>query len=168
MAYQAVRARDEAADRWFDFWRGVDNLVALGGTPSYYGLSHEAGVFHARLSHWRARRNALGAALRVILSVPQEEPRVIASYTLAVASVPGVQEEHLPILLWYRDLVQHQQEGSDARQSLLRAMILVIQRDLWSGPMTPDVLDLVEQWRTLVAAGARREHQVLTHRAASV
>jgi len=166
MACRAVRARDDAADRWFDFWRDVDNLVALGGAPSYCGLSHEAGVFHARLSHWKDRPNALGAALRVILSMPQDEPRVIASYRLAVASVPGVQEEHLPILLWYRDLMQHEQEGSDARQSLLGVMIFVIRRDLWSELMTPDVLNEVEQWRTLVAAGARVERQALTHRAA--
>jgi hypothetical protein len=167
MAYRAVRARDDAADRWFDFWRGVDNLVALGGTPSYYGLSHEAGVFHARLSHWRARRNALGAALRVILSMPQDEPRVIASYRLAAMSIPGVREEHLPILLWYRDLVQHEQEGGDARQSVLSAMTFVIRRDLWSDLMTPGVLDLVEQWRTLVAAGAPAEHEALIHRSAT-
>jgi hypothetical protein len=153
------------ADRWFDFWRGVDHLVALGGTPSYYGFSHEAGIFHARLSHWTARRNALGAALRVILSAPPDEPQVIASYKLAIASTPGVREEHLPVLLWYRDLVQQEQEGGDARRTLLTAMIDVIQRDLWSEPMTPDVLDLVEQWRTLVAAGARVERPTLTHRA---
>lgn len=164
MAYRAVRWRDQMADRWFDLWRGLDDLVELGGTPSYYGLSHANGVFTARLSHWTTRPNALGAALRVILSSPHDETAVIASYTRAVASIPGVSEEHLPVLLWYRDAlraadraVESKPERDDVRCSLLQAMIFVIGRDLWSKPMTPRMLDLVEQWRTLVAAGARVE-----------
>jgi len=164
MVYRAVRTRDRMADRWFDLWRGLDDLVALGGTSCYYGLSHANGVFTARLSHWATRPNALGAALRVILSAAHDETAVIAAYTRAVAMIPNVSEEHLPVLLWYRDALQaadraahSKAERDDARCSLLRAMIFVIGRDLWSKPMTPRVLDLVEQWRTLVAAGARIE-----------
>lgn len=164
MAYRAVRTWDRMADRWFDVWRGLDNLVALGGTPSYYGLSHANGVFTARLSHWTTRPNALGAALRVILSDPHDEAAVSAAYMRAVATIPNVSEEHLPVLLWYRDAlfaadhaVESKSERDDAQCGLLHAMITVIGRDLWSKPMTPRVLDLVEQWRTLVAAGARIE-----------
>src|SRR5579884_2379374 len=137
MAYRAVRSRDQMADRWFDVWRGLDHLVELGGTPSYYGLSHANGVFTARLSHWKVRPNALGAALRVILSAPHDEAAVTASYKRAEASIPGVSEEHLPVLLWYRDALQaadraaeSKPERDDARCGLLRAMVVVIGRDL--------------------------------------
>lgn len=190
MAYRATRARDEVADRWFDFWRGVDDLVVLGGAASYYGSSHDAGVFRARLSHWSTRRNALGAALRVILSAPENASEARAAYTRAVTSIPGVREEHLHTLLWYRDLIQHElgsehhperspgrrprrKDGGndaldrdDALRSLLVAMIALIRRDLWSEPMTPDVLDLRENWRTLVVASQGLERPALGRRIA--
>lgn len=186
MAYRATRVRDEVADRWFDFWRGMDDLVVLGGAASYYGSSHDAGVFRARLSHWTSRRNALGAALRVILSAPENESEASAAYTRAVTSISGVREEHFHTLLWYRDLIQrelrpeHNPERSprrgvggndalerdEARRRLLVAMIALIQRDLWSEPMTPDVLDLRENWRTLVAASQGLERPTLGRRIA--
>jgi hypothetical protein len=92
----------------------------------------------------------------------------------------------LHTLLWYRDLIQRELrpehnperrpkrgdggtdalERDDARRRLLVAMIALIRRDLWSEPMTPDVLDLRENWQTLVAASQGLERPTLGRRTA--
>jgi hypothetical protein len=122
----------------------------------------------------------------VILSAPENASEASAAYTRAVTSIPGVQEEHLHTLLWYRDLIQHELgsehhpersprrgvggkdalDRDDARRKLLIAMIALIRRDLWSEPMTPDVLDLRENWRTLVVASQGLERPTLGRRMA--
>jgi len=160
MTHRATGPRDDAADKWFDLWRGAGHLLTFGGGAAYYGVSPAAGSFNGRLAHWRGRRNALGAALALILSAPGEAADALARYRRAAGEVPGVSAAHLPVLLWYRELALGLQDGDeqrgDLRREVLATMIALIRRDIWPRPAptasTADAHALIMQWKTLATA----------------
>ncbi len=57
-------------------------------------------------------------------------------YHLASLSIAGVQDRHLPVLLWFRNLVRRDtvQRNSALRWALLQAMLRLEAADIWPEP----------------------------------
>jgi hypothetical protein len=133
-------------------WLLLDLLFAPLYALSFENPGEEA--FFNRLDRWKTRQDRRGATLRVILSLPAEEQAVIAMYHLASLSIAGVQDSHLPILLWYRNLLQRDavQRNSVLRRALLQTMLRLEAADVWPEPNIDSVEEMIQQWRALLAA----------------
>jgi hypothetical protein len=120
-------------DAWWNIGYWLERVIE-GLRPSRHREHLLSNQYNRKLARWQNRRTPLGAALTVILSRPADEAEVVARYRLAAARIPMVQEQHLPVLLRYRDVIASRPVQSKRRRQLLTMMVSCVGADRWPEP----------------------------------
>jgi hypothetical protein len=145
-------------DAWWNLGDALERVIAVLGSTRRreHVLSDQ---YNRKLARLRNRRTALGAALTVILSRPADEADVVARYRLETARRSLGQAQHLPVLLWYRDVIVRRPIQSKRRRQLLTLMVALVGADRWPEPRVgapeADPTAWAQDWQEHVAAQRR-------------